>query len=126
MGQAFSMRRLTAPAPRRLPPFPRGLKSRKPRDYLEWITLRTWGRLPDREELAPGYLLREARERAGLTQRELAARLGTTQQAVSQAERWEANPTVESMRRWSEACGARLEIEIQGLDGDSDTAAHPD
>ncbi|MGH8950882.1 MAG: helix-turn-helix transcriptional regulator [Acidimicrobiia bacterium] len=107
------MRIFTARTPRRLPPFPRGLRSRKPRDYLEWSTLRRWGQLPDWEELAPGYMLREARERAELTQGELAARLGTTQQAVSQAERWETNPTVAFMRRWADACGVSLEIEFE-------------
>lgn len=41
-----------------------------------------------------------------------AARLRTTQQAISQAERWDANPTVALMRRWAEACGAELEIRL--------------
>jgi DNA-binding XRE family transcriptional regulator len=113
MGKAGSIRRLSAATPRRLPPFPRGLRRRKPRDFLEWSTLRRWGKLPDWEESSPGYLLREAREKAGLTQRELAVRLGTTQQAVSQAETWEANPTVAFMRRWVESCGGMLEIEIE-------------
>lgn len=115
MGKAGPVRRFMALSPQRLPPFPRGLVSRKPRDFLEWTTLRRWGKLPDWEELSSGYLLREAREKAGLTQRELAARLGTSQQAVSQAERWDANPTVAFMRRWAGVCGARLEIEIECL-----------
>ena len=115
MGQKGSIRRYTVAEPRSLPPFPRGLKRRKPRDFFEWRTLRAWEKLPGWEELPPGYLLREARERAGLTQRELAARLATTQQAVSQAERWDANPTVALMRRWADACGAVLEIEIERI-----------
>ena len=113
MGKTRAMRRLVAAEPRTLPPLPRGLKRRKPRDFLEWATLRRWGKLPNWEETPPGYLLREAREKAGLTQADLAAQLGTTQQAVSQAERWDANPTVAFMRRWAEACGVELEIRLE-------------
>lgn len=112
MGKTRPMRRFSAPPPRVLPPLPRGLKRRKPRDFLEWSALRRWRMLPDWEETPPGYLLRETREKAGLTQRELARRLGITQQAVSQAEAWESNPTVAFIRRWVEACGSTLEIEI--------------
>jgi transcriptional regulator with XRE-family HTH domain len=68
--------------------------------------------LPDWEESPPGYLLREIREKAGLTQRELAHRVGATQQAVSQAEAWGSNPTVAFIRRWADACGATIEIQI--------------
>jgi len=64
----------------------------------------------------PGFLLRLARTEAGLSQRELAERLGVTQQAVSQAELWFSNPTVELMRRWVDACGKRLELRISGGD----------
>ncbi len=62
---------------RPLPTLPPGIRRTRPRDYLEWRTLRRWGKLPLWEGLFPGYLLREARERAGLTQREMAARLGS-------------------------------------------------
>ncbi|MGH7588411.1 MAG: helix-turn-helix transcriptional regulator [Gemmatimonadota bacterium] len=109
------MRRYSVAEPRSVPPFPRGLTRRKPRDFFEWRTLRAWEKLPEWEEVPPGYLLRETREKAQLTQRELAARLGTTQQAVSQAEKWDANPTVALMRRWADACGAVLEIEIERI-----------
>jgi DNA-binding XRE family transcriptional regulator len=113
MDETRSMRRFVAAEPRSLPPLPKGLKRTKPRDFLEWTTLRRWGKLPTWEESPAGYLMREARERARLTQRDLAARLGTTQQAVSQGERWDANPTVALMRRWAEACGVELEIRLE-------------
>jgi transcriptional regulator with XRE-family HTH domain len=71
-----------------------------------------WGKLPSWENDVPGYLLRLARERAGLTQRELAIRLGVTQQAVAQAEQWSANPTVAFLRRWVAACGADVRIQL--------------
>lgn len=93
----------------RLPP---SIKRRRPRDYVEWKCLREWGKIPYWEESPPGYLLRETRERAGFTQRDLAKRLGMTQQAVSQAESREANPTIAFMRRWAEACGLELEIRL--------------
>ncbi len=96
-------------------PLPRlspGAARRKPRDYNEWKTLRGWEQLPDWEEDSPGYLLRIARERAGLTQAELGGRLGCSQQAVARAERWESNPTVAFMRRWAGACGGELEIRV--------------
>jgi DNA-binding XRE family transcriptional regulator len=84
----------------------------RPRVFLEWATLRRWGKLPAREQGVVGYLLRIAREEAGLTQRELAGRLGVSQQAVAQAERWDSNPTVELIRRWAAACGATASIRL--------------
>jgi transcriptional regulator with XRE-family HTH domain len=83
---------------------------RRPRRFPEWKALRSWGRLPAWELEPVGYLLRAAREAAGLTQAELARRLGCTQQAVAQAERWESNPTVGFIRRWAEACGSKLKL----------------
>jgi transcriptional regulator with XRE-family HTH domain len=66
--------------------------------------------LPEREQGVVGYLLRIARKEAGLTQRELADRLGVTQQAVAQAERWQSNPTVDLIRRWAAACHTSVSI----------------
>lgn len=88
------------------------LTRRRPRSFAEWRTLRDWGRLPEREASVPGYLLRVAREEAGLTQAELARSLGVTQQAVAQAERWQSNPTIAFVERWAEACQRRLEIRL--------------
>ncbi|MGH7573415.1 MAG: helix-turn-helix domain-containing protein [Gemmatimonadota bacterium] len=99
------------------------IKRGRPRDYLEWETLRRWGKVPYWEETPAGYLLREARERAGFTQAELGERLGISQQAVSQAERSEANPTVSLMRRWAEACAVELEIRLADED-DSSSPSH--
>ncbi len=79
---------------------------------MEWSALRRWGRLPGWERDVPGYLLRLARSEAGLSQQQVAERLGITHQAVSHAERWSSNPTVGLMRRWLEACGRRLELDL--------------
>ena len=84
----------------------------RPRSFVEWTTLRRWGKLPPWEIDIPGYLLRLARQSAGITQTELADRVGITQQAVSQTEGWTSNPTVNLMRRWLAACGWRLELKL--------------
>lgn len=99
-----------------LPPLAPGLRRRRPRAWAEWKALRRWGRLPEWEESPVGYLLREAREGAGLTQARLAARLDCSQQAVAQAERADANPTVGLVRRWAAATGTRLSL-ILSRDG---------
>ncbi len=103
-------RLLTAVDPSRSLRLPDTLRRRKPRSYLEWRTLRDWEHLPKWEENRPGYLLRYFREREGLTQADLASRLGCSQQAVAQAERWEANPSVRLMTDWARALGHRLDI----------------
>jgi DNA-binding XRE family transcriptional regulator len=53
------------------------------------------------------------REEAGLTQRQLADELATTQQAVAQAERWTSNPSVNFMKRWGRACGKLIRVELE-------------
>lgn len=58
----------------------------------------------------PGTLLAEARRRAGLTQAELAARLGISQSAVAKLEREDANPTVRTLERALRATGNRIEV----------------
>lgn len=104
--------RVIRPEPRPLSyPLPE-LPRRRPRTYEEWKVLRRWGRLPSNERAVPGYLLRLARERAELTQQELADRLGCSQQAVSQAERWDGNPTIEFMSAWVRASGGELIVDV--------------
>lgn len=57
-------------------------------------------------------LLRKAREAAGLTQSDLAVKLGVTYQAVQKWERSGANPTVATIDRVLRALGRRLELEL--------------
>lgn len=92
---------------------PRGLLRRRPRSYAKWRWLRQSGRMPAWESLPAGFLLREAREDAGLTQRALAERLGCSQQAVARAERWESNPTVGLVERWAATTGRRVVLELR-------------
>ena len=113
MGEPTTMTIYFFPTRRPLSRLPTGLVRSRPRGYAEWKALRRWGKLPSWEVEPPGYLLRLAREEAKLTQRELAERVGCSQQAVAQAERWRSNPTLELMRRWAAACGARLKIDVR-------------
>ena len=56
--------------------------------------------------------MREARTAAGMSQADLAERLGVTQAAVAQLERPGANPTLRTLRRVLGATGHRLELGI--------------
>jgi transcriptional regulator with XRE-family HTH domain len=60
--------------------------------------------------MSPGALIRDARREAGLTQAELAARLGTTQSAIARLERADSNPRVGTLEAALAAAGRRLEI----------------
>lgn len=55
-----------------------------------------------------GDLIREARRRAELTQRELAERLGTTQSAIARLERGGTEPSYERVVEAVRACGMDL------------------
>jgi transcriptional regulator with XRE-family HTH domain len=55
-------------------------------------------------------LVRDARRRAGLTQAQLAERLGVSQVAVARLEKAGANPTVDTLARALWATGSRLEL----------------
>jgi transcriptional regulator with XRE-family HTH domain len=61
--------------------------------------------------MTPDRLIREARGDAGLTQAELAARLGTTQSAIARLEAPTSNPRVSTLSRALEACGREMSLE---------------
>jgi transcriptional regulator with XRE-family HTH domain len=63
--------------------------------------------------LGPGWLLAQARRDAGLTQAELARRLGISQPAVAQLERFDSNPRIETLERALRAVGAELVIDAR-------------
>lgn len=93
-------------------PLPDSFRRRRPRAYTEWKFLKIWGKLA-RWELEPvGFVLRLAREKAGLTQEAMAGKLGCSQQAIAQAERWDANPTVRFLREWEKATDGTLRVDI--------------
>jgi transcriptional regulator with XRE-family HTH domain len=59
----------------------------------------------------PASVLRAARRRAGLTQAELARRLGVSQAAVAKLESPRANPTVDTLDKALWATGHRLTLD---------------
>jgi predicted transcriptional regulator len=64
-------------------------------------------------EFAIVAALIEARTRAGLTQAELAGRMGTTQSAVARMEGGGVNPSVGALRRYAEATGSHLKVTLE-------------
>ncbi|MGH2734221.1 MAG: helix-turn-helix transcriptional regulator [Actinomycetota bacterium] len=61
-------------------------------------------------------LVRTARRRAGLSQKQLAERLGTTQSAVARWEAGRVSPTLETLDRIVRACGLGLELRLAHRD----------
>ncbi len=69
--------------------------------------------MADRERhLLGNDLVREARKRAGLTQRELAERAGTTQSAIARLEAGRTAPSFEHVLSLVRACGFRLAVDL--------------
>lgn len=62
--------------------------------------------------LSPGSLLASARLRAGLTQRELAARATTAQSVVARIESGRTSPTLETLERLVLATGSALRLSL--------------
>ena len=69
------------------------------------------------EEFALLDQLLQARRRAGLTQAEVAARMGTKPPAVARLEAGggsrQHSPSVATLRKYADAVGCRLEIRLQ-------------
>lgn len=63
-------------------------------------------------DAGPSELVRTARRNAGLTQQQLARRMGTTQTAIARLERHDANPRLSTLRRAIEASGGRLALGV--------------
>ncbi len=67
-----------------------------------------------------GDLLREARLRAGLTQKELARRAGTSQSAIARWESGAVQPSLERLRELIRACGLELTFRLFDYDDSYD------
>ena len=63
-----------------------------------------------------GQLVREARKRAGLTQRELAELLNTTQSVIGRWEAGNSSPSYERVVEAVRACGFDLAVRIVSRD----------
>ena len=64
------------------------------------------------EQFKIGVVLRQARESAGLTQEELAARLKTKKTAISRIENHAEDIKLSTLDRVAKALGKRLEVSI--------------
>jgi DNA-binding XRE family transcriptional regulator len=53
-----------------------------------------------------------ARTKANLSQAELARKIGTTQSAIARLEGGGVSPSIATLRRYAEATGAKLEINL--------------
>jgi hypothetical protein len=62
------------------------------------------------------HLVKEARKRAGLTQAELAARVGTTQSAVARIESGAVNPSLDHLTRLVRAAGFDIDVRLVPYD----------
>lgn len=60
--------------------------------------------------MRPDLIIRDARRAAGMTQAELATRLGVSQSAVAKLERAGANPTIQTLDRVLRPTGHRLQL----------------
>ena len=58
------------------------------------------------------WTLVEARNRAGMTQAEVAGKMGTTQSAIARIESGRASPTMETVRRFVHATGCEFKIQL--------------
>ena len=65
------------------------------------------------EEFALASALIEARSRAGLTQVELARRMGTTQAVVARLESGRVKPSTRTLERFAKATNSRLRITFE-------------
>ncbi len=63
-------------------------------------------------EFKIGMILRQAREEAGLTQEEVAWRLHTKKSAISRIENHADDVRLSTLRRYAEAVGANLQINL--------------
>jgi uncharacterized protein len=67
-----------------------------------------------------GEVVRQARQRSGLSQRRLALRAGTDQAAISRIERGDTSPTIETLERLLAAMGERVSLQPRPLERDYD------
>jgi hypothetical protein len=75
------------------------------------------------KHMNPGRVIREQRRRAGVSQKALALRAGTSQAAISDIERGRTSPTFDTVERLllCLGCEARLDIALRPMDADIET-----
>jgi transcriptional regulator with XRE-family HTH domain len=65
------------------------------------------------DEFALASAVMEVRNRAGLTQEELAQKMGTTQPVVARLESGRSRPSMRTLARLADATGSRLQISFE-------------
>jgi transcriptional regulator with XRE-family HTH domain len=80
--------------------------------------------MKDRHAIGCGALIREARQRHGLDQAELARRVGTAQPAISRLERDVVSPSLATLNRVLEAMGETLSVTALSLDASAPAASN--
>ena len=68
------------------------------------------------EEFVLASAVMDVRNRAGLTQAQLARKMGTTQPVVARLESGRTHPSMRSLERLAEATGSRLRISFEPRD----------
>lgn len=71
-------------------------------------------------DIEPGRLVREARQRHGLSQERLAIRAGTTQSAISRIEQERGSPTVRTLAELLRLMGEDLVLTMEPRDAGID------
>lgn len=61
-----------------------------------------------------GLLIKELRVNAGMSQRELGERIGTTQSAIARLETGDAEPKLRTLQKLAEACNSDLHLYVKG------------
>ena len=69
------------------------------------------------EEFVLASAVIDARNRAGLTQQELARKMGTTQPVIARLESGGTRPSMRTLERLAKATGSRLLISFQPREG---------
>lgn len=72
------------------------------------------------EEFVLAEAVMDVRNRAGLTQEELARRMGTTQPVVARLESGRSRPSMRTLERLAQATGSRLLISFAPLEAVSE------
>ena len=83
--------------------------------HKKWLKDRKYRKAYDalEEEFVLASALIDARSRAGLTQQELAKKIGTTQPVVARLESGRTRPSMRTLERLAKATGSRLLIRFE-------------
>jgi transcriptional regulator with XRE-family HTH domain len=92
--------------------------------HKKWMTQRKYRKAYKalEEEFALASALIDVRSRAGLTQKELARKMRTTQPVVARLESGRTRPSMRTLERLAEATGSRLLISFEPLGAKRPTA----